>query len=76
MPVQATVLTFFTQGDCLRIDLVNPSRRREARVSNYVWALRESRDPWPVPLRHRTVRSLGFIADPGEAERVVNVLNE
>lgn len=76
VPRKATVLTFFSRGEYLRIDLVEPLRLREARFSNYSWALRESRDPWPVPLPHRTIRSLGFIMDRADAEQALSQLGE
>lgn len=74
VPRKAAALTFFTRGDYLRIDLVEPLRLRDARFSNYSWALRESRDPWPVPLPHRTVHSLGFIMDRADAEQALSLL--
>lgn len=76
VPRKAATLTFFTRGDYLRIDLVEPLRLRDARFSNYSWSLRESRDPWPVPLPHRTVHSLGFIVDRADAEHAVRLLAE
>ena len=76
VPRKAAVLTFFTRGEYLRIDLVDPVLLRDARFSNYVWSLRESRDPWPVPLPHRTARSFGFIMEGGEAERAVRLLGD
>jgi hypothetical protein len=76
VPLKAAVLTFFTRGDYLRIDLVEPMQLRDARLSNYLWCLRESRDPWPVPLQHRTVGSLGFIMDGADAEEALRLLRE
>ena len=76
VPRKAAVQTFFTRGDYLRIDLVVPVRLRGARFSNYVWSLRESRDPWPVPLPHRTVRSFGFLLDRTEAEQALRLLGD
>lgn len=76
VPRKAAVLTFFTRGDYLRIDLAKPVRLRMARFANYSWALRESRDPWPVPLPHRTVRSLGFIMNRADAEHALSQLGE
>lgn len=76
VPRKAAVLTFFTRGDYLRIDLVDPVRLRGARFSNYVWSLRESKDPWPVPLPHRTVRSLGFIMNRTSAEQALRLLDD
>ncbi len=60
MPVQGAVLTFFTRATVCGSTSSYPSRLREARVSSYVWALRESRDPWPIPLRHRNGSVLGL----------------
>jgi len=76
VPRKAATLTFFTRGEYLRIDLAEPLRLRDARFANYSWALRESRDPWPVPLPHRTVRSLGFIMDRADAQQALSLLND